>query len=188
MGRLAACGLFLAGLAAGFMLPVSAGATDSGIHFERAQAAYADGRYEDALAEYDAILKLTGEDAAVRNNRALCLLALTQYDRAKEEASRAIELAPAEGQFYITLAVIELTMQPPDLKGARSRLLTGVKYLKRARDHEGLGVAYYNLGVIAQRRRKYEEARDWYRLALEHDPSNGDARQALRTLDPDAGG
>jgi tetratricopeptide (TPR) repeat protein len=189
MGRPAACSVLVAALLASLLatlLPAGrAPAIDSEIHFGRAQAAYAAGKYEDALTEYEAALKLTGEDAAVRNNRALCWLALARYDKAKEEAERAIELDPKGGRYYLTLAAVQLASKPPDLKGARSNLLKGVKHLKRARDHEGLGNAYYNLGVIAQLRRKYEEARDDYRLALEYDPANADAREALRALSPE---
>ncbi|MEK7473994.1 MAG: tetratricopeptide repeat protein [Candidatus Coatesbacteria bacterium] len=178
----------LAALALPVLAPAPAAAIDASIHLERARQAYTAGKYEDALAEYDAMLKLLGEDAAVRNNRALCYLALSQLDRARWESERAIELAPAEGQFYITLAVIQLTLKPADLKGARENLITSIKYLKRARDHAGVANACYNLGVIAQRRRKYEEASSWYRQALYYDPSNMDARDALRGIDPESGG
>lgn len=172
-------------LAAALLPAGLAVAVDSDIHFVRAQAAYAAGKYEDALAAYDAMLKLTGEDAAVRNNRALCYLALAQYDKAKWEAERAIQLDSRGGRYYLTLAAIQLASKPPDVKGARTNLLKGVRHLKRDRDHEGLGNAYYNLGVISQLRRKYEEARDYYRLSIEYDPANDSAQEALRALSPE---
>jgi len=179
---------FLVVLGASILAPPPAPAIDSSIHFERAKLAWSAKKYEEALAEYDAILKLTGEDGPVRNNRALCFLVLGQFERALWEAERAIELAPAEGQFRITAAVIRMTMKPPDLKAAREDLMKSLKHLKRAKDHQGLGNACYNLGVIAQTRHKYEEASSWYRQALRHDSSNADAREALRILDPESGG
>jgi tetratricopeptide (TPR) repeat protein len=170
------------------LLPAPAGAVDAAVRLERARIAYAAGRYEAALAEYDAMLKLEGEDAAVRNNRALCFLALGRLDRARWESERAIELAPGEGWYLITLAVIQMSLKPPELKAARANLEAAIKPLKRARDRQGLANACYNLGVIAHRQKKFEDAREWYKLSLEYDPSNEDAREALKVLEPGSAG
>ena len=45
-------------LLAALLVPAPAPAVDASIHFERAMRAYAEWRYEDALAEYQELAKL----------------------------------------------------------------------------------------------------------------------------------
>jgi tetratricopeptide (TPR) repeat protein len=59
-----------------------------------------------------------------------------------------------------------------------------VKLLDKARDHDGLDAAYYNLGAVAQRLRRTEDARKYYRLALENNPADDRAAAALDAISP----
>ncbi len=157
-------------------------AADAQVHFDRAREAFTRGLYQQALAEYDAVLELTGEDAAVRHNKALVYLAMKDSARAADEARRAVDLAPREGRYRITQAVAMLSMDPADWKGAEGALHAAEKLLKRVRDHVGLASAYDNLGFIAQHARDYPAARRWYTLALRHNPDDEKAREALDAL------
>lgn len=152
--------------------------------FERAQAAAREGKYRDALKAYAAILRMRGEDAAVRHNRALIYLELQDAVRAQDEAEWATKLAPKEGRYRVTLAVSYLSLEHPKFKKARSALKKAVRLLRKRRDYPGLGNAYYNLGIIAQRHLKLEEARRYYRQALQYNPADKSARQALEVLEP----
>lgn len=168
------------GLLAAAARPASG--ADAPVHFDRAREAFAAGKYQEALAQYDAVLSLTGEDAAVRHNRALVYLAMTDPARAADEARRAVALAPKTGRYRITLAVALLSSTPVDEPGAEAALRAAEKLLKRARDHDGLATTYYNLGWLAERRRDYVQARRAYALALRHNPDDDRTREALAAM------
>ncbi len=173
---------FLA-LCAAALAPAIGGAVDAAGHFARARYAWQSGQYEAALAEYEAAIELQGEDSAARNNRALIYMETGRLPEARLEAERAVELAPQEGRFRITLAVVLLTVAPPEYEDARSHLLKAVRYLKRKRDAPGLLRAYYNLGYICQRRAEYRQARGWYKLALGINPNDEPTLTALEAME-----
>ena len=158
------------------------GAADARAHFERAQALVRDGDYKGALEAYDAILNTAGDDGAVRHNRALIYLKTEEYDKAREDALLATELDPREGRYLVTLGVTWMKGDKPDLRKASAALKKAVSILKKKRDYEGLAMAYFNIGVISQRRRNLEEARRYYELALENNPADPNAREALGGL------
>jgi len=164
------------------LAPRSAPAADARAHFERAQALVRDGDFKGALEEYDAILNTAGDDGAVRHNRALIFLKTEEYDKAREEARMATDLDPKEGRYQVTLGVTWMKGDKPDLRKASTALKTAVSILKKKRDYEGLAMAYFNIGVISQRRRNLEEARRFYEMALDNNPANTNAREALGTL------
>jgi tetratricopeptide (TPR) repeat protein len=153
-------------------------------HFGQAEAFARSGEYAQALKEYDAMLGTSGEDALIRNNRALIFIATGEPGKAREEAQKAADLAPREGLYRVTLALAWMEGENPDLKKAASVLKKAVRLLKRKKDYDAMAEAYYNLGVVAQRRRKLEDARDYYELALDANPSHEKAGAALDAIAP----
>ena len=68
--------------------------------FERANDAYADGRYEEALDGYDEAIRLNPRDAAAFNNRGNTLKRLGRLEGAIRDYDEAIRLAPDEYATY----------------------------------------------------------------------------------------
>jgi len=155
---------------------------DARTHFEQAQALTRDGDYKGALEAYDAILSTAGEDGAVRHNRALLYLLTNEIDKAREEARMATELDPKEGRYLVTLGVTWMKGDKPDLRKASMALKKAVNVLEKKRDYEGLAMAYFNIGVVCQRRRNLEEARRYYEMALDNNPADQNAREALGAM------
>src|SRR6185369_10010020 len=93
-------------LVGGLVLSGSAVAADADSHFAIARRAQAEGKWDEALRHYQAVLMLHGDDAAVRHNMALIYLAFPDLERARPQAERAVQLSPKEGRYEITLAVI----------------------------------------------------------------------------------
>lgn len=174
-------GLAAAGM---ILLAVAAPAAAGDALFEEARAATREGKYKEALATYDAMLRMHGEDASVRHNRCLIYLEIGELGLARAEAKRAAELVPDEGRYRITLAVTYLMEDRPDLRRAESILRRAVRLLDKKRDYTGLASAYYNLGVIEQRRLDLVEARRLYEQALQYNPADKNVRLALDILPP----
>lgn len=171
------------------LVPVAACGADAAYHFSMAKRMQAEGKWDEALRHYQAVLTLRGDDAAVRHNMALIFLAFPDLDRARPQAERAVRLDPKDGRYRVTLAVIVLngaSKDPlearPALEEAEAILKVAVKHLERAKDHPGLATAYYNLGTIHQRRNQYRKARDYFRLALKWNPDDQRALNALEDL------
>lgn len=188
-GRPGMIGVFLSFLAGGLLTSGPLHSADANTHFETARRAQAAGKWDEAIRHYQAVLTLRGDDAAVRHNLALIYLAFPDLNRARPQAERAVALGPKEGRYAITLAVIILSGAPraaqaalPVLAEAEDLLKGAVRNLEKARDHQGLATAYYNLGTIAQRRNQHKKARDWYRQALRKNPDDRKAQDALEDL------
>ncbi|MPQ55545.1 tetratricopeptide repeat protein [Duganella sp. FT27W] len=62
------------------------------------------GRLEEALKDYDAILASAPDHALVLHNRGLLLGRLGRHAQAVNELRRAVQLAPDEGEFWLSLA------------------------------------------------------------------------------------
>jgi tetratricopeptide (TPR) repeat protein len=169
-------------LLTGFLAFRPAFGADARSRFERAQALTREGDFKGALEDYEAILKTTGEDAAVRHNRALLFMKTGEIDKAREEARLASALDRKEGRYMVTLGVTWMAGDKPDLKKASAFLRKAVRLLKIKHDHEGLALAYFNSGVVSQRRRNLEEARRYYEMALDLNPADMNAREALGAL------
>jgi tetratricopeptide (TPR) repeat protein len=152
-------------------------------HFERAGQAWQEGDRDRALKEYDAALSTGGESAVVRHNRALVLLEMKDAAGAREDAARAVALAPKEGRYRVTLAAAWMAGEKPENKKARGILKAAVRLLGAARDHVGLGRAYYNLGLVARRLGDMTGAKRDFRRSLDEDPAGEAARTALESLE-----
>ncbi len=169
-----------------FALPRPAPAVDAATYFERARSEEKDGNHKAALEDYEAVIRLKGEDDAVRHDRALIYLKTGNPERAREEAVRAVQLVPKNGRYRITLAVVLMAQAEPELSSARSHLRKAVSIMKRRRDHPGLADAYFNLGVIERQKGRLVRARQYYLLAYDENPADESIRKALSILDPAA--
>jgi tetratricopeptide (TPR) repeat protein len=167
----------------GLLMPGPALAVDSTGHFSRAKVAWERGEYDNALAEYQAVINLIGDDAAARHNRALIFLELGRAPEARDEASRAVELSPEEGRYRLTLGVALMSLREPDWEAAREEFLSAIKPMKYDKDEQGLLRVYYNLGLVAQQGRLIVSARKWYRMALKIDPNDEATLTALASLE-----
>lgn len=169
-------------LLASLWLAPAAWATDAATHAARALQAWQAEDRDRALAEYQAALDMGGEDAAWRHDRALIFLERRDWTNAREEAQRAVALAPKDGRLLVTLAAAWMSGDAPDPKKARRLLKEAVRLLKFARDHVGLGKAHYNLGLLARGAGDLNGARREWEEALREDAANEDARGALALL------
>ena len=170
-------------VAGGLLVSCAAMAVDSTGHFSRAKLAWDKGEYDQALAEYQAVINQTGEDAAARHNRALIYLEMGRASDARDEALRAVQLAPAEGRYHLTYGVALMLLHEPDLAGAKEQLLASIRPMKYDKDASGLLRVYYNLGLVSQQSRLIVDARKWYRMALAIDPNDEATLTALASLE-----
>jgi len=177
-----ACVLAAGALAAGALAAAGAFAADAGIHFRRGVEAQETGNWSRALDEYQAVLELKGDDPAVYHNRAIVYIAVADWPRALEDAERAVALAPREGTYLVTLGVVLMGMEKPDLKRARALFIEAADRLARSGDAAGFGNACYNLGVIARNGRNFREARRYFELAFKANPDDQRAIDALSAM------
>jgi len=178
-------GLLLGAVLVGgsFLVSCPAMAVDSTGHFSRAKIAWDRGEYDDALAEYQAVINLSGEDSAARHNRALIYLEMARFPEARDEASLAVKLAPSEGRYRLTYAVALMSLAEPDLAEAKNQLLASIKPMTYDKDAQGLLRTYFNLGLVCQQSRLIVDARKWYQMALAIDPNDEVTRGAMETLE-----
>jgi tetratricopeptide (TPR) repeat protein len=155
---------------------------DSAIHFRRALQAQQESNWRRALEEYQACLDLAGDDAAVYHNRALVYAATLDWPRALADAEKAVSMAPREGSYILTLGVILMEQEKPDLPRARALLIDAADLSARAGDTAGFGNACYNLGVLARRGRNFREAVRYFELAMKANPDDGRADAALAAM------
>jgi len=154
-------------------------------YLEAARRAQAAGETKAALELYDAVLNLRGDDPEVRQQRALIRMADGQYPEARQEAQRAVDLAPRRGRYRITLAIAWSRGPNPDFKAARSILKKAIQLLEGDRDRLGQANAWFVLGKIEEEQaHNFETARDDYRTALEYNPADDRIRAALNRLAP----
>ncbi len=133
------------------------------------------GRIETAR---DLLISLTGlepNNAVAHNDLAVVLTKLGQYQQARLSHERAVELDPSNSNFRKNLADLYFAC----LGMSDEAIYIYLDLLKSTpRDLEVL----LNLGHICSRLRRPEEARIFYRRAVELEPWNREAREALQQL------
>ncbi|HEX3476837.1 MAG TPA: tetratricopeptide repeat protein [Kofleriaceae bacterium] len=118
---------------------------------EAGNRAYADGRYDDALAAYDRAARRGGVDADG-----------LAYDRGTAEARQA-----------------ELSRDPAEKQRLTQRALDDLKQASQARDPRIRGGASYNRGNLLMDQDKLDDAIEAYKQALREQPGLDDARLNL---------
>jgi WD40 repeat protein len=147
-------------------------------HVRKGQEFQAEGKYRDALAEYDKALELWPRGMLL-NNVAWFLVTcpdetVRDPKRAAELAEKFLEVAPDDGAVWHTLAVARY--RSGDWTGAITALERSMKLI--ADSHEGfitffLAMSHWQLG-------NHEEAQKWYKKAVEwtdkHEPDDEELR------------
>src|SRR4051794_14577199 len=74
--------------------------------FRRGVAAYQQGEYDRAIADFTAAVRLDPGDAQAYAYRADAWRLVCEYDRSAEDYSRALRLDPANPRFHINRAAV----------------------------------------------------------------------------------
>jgi predicted O-linked N-acetylglucosamine transferase (SPINDLY family) len=129
------------------------------------------GRTDDAIAEWQAAMKIRDDDLAIIDNLAGALAQTGRLVEATELAQRAIRLAPNRPESYSTLGNLHVMRVQYD-----EALAAYGKAVALAPDFAD---AWANMGVALQRAVRLDEAIQACRRALDANPSHAGA---LRTL------
>lgn len=130
------------------------------------------GRLAEASAEADEALALNDDPARAHAAKAAVLLAQGKVAEAQEEAQKAQQAGGAEGRHLL----VQMALDANDLE--RAEALAKANLAERPQD----AGAQYDAAAVADRRNKYNDARNGYLAALKIDPAYKDARYALALL------
>lgn len=138
-----------------------------------AEALAAAGKLDDAIAEADEALTMTDDPARAHAAKAMVLLSQGKTEEAREEAAKAQE---SGGGREAKLLLVQMAIDANDLDRAEA--------LAKALQSEGPQDpdAVYFVALVADRRNKYNDARNGYLAALKIDPAYRSARYSLALL------
>jgi tetratricopeptide (TPR) repeat protein len=140
-------------------------------HFDRATLYYYRGNYELALNEIDKAVEID-ETAEYLNLKGLVLAELGRYDDSKKNYLEALKLEPNLSELHNNLGLLFLKMRKLD-----EAVLSFEESLKKNVNN---ALAYVNLGKALIEQEKFDEAISAYKHALEIDPANQEAKEAVR--------
>jgi Flp pilus assembly protein TadD len=138
-----------------------------------AEALAISGKFDEANAEADEALTMEDDPSRAHAAKAAVLLKQGKIAEAQEEAAKASEGAGARDA---KLMLVQMAINGNDLDGAE----TALKALQ-ATNPQDADVAY-DLALIADKRNKYNDARNGYLATLKLDPTYRDARYNLALL------
>jgi len=139
-------------------------------HFDRATLYYYRGNYELAQNEIDRALEID-KIAEYFNLKGLILSGLGRYDDSKKAFLSAIKLEPDFSELHNNLGLLYLKMKRID-----EAVLSFQESVKKNVNN---ALAYVNLGKALIEVEKFDEALTAYNKALQIDPSNREAREAV---------
>lgn len=140
-------------------------------HFDRATLYYYRGNYELSLNEIDKAVEID-ETAEYLNLKGLILAELGRYDDSKKYYLRALKLEPNLSELHNNLGLLYLKMRKLD-----EAVMSFEESLKKNINN---ALAYVNLGKALIEQEKFDEAINAYKHALEIDPANQEAKEAVR--------
>lgn len=138
-----------------------------------AEALAAAGKLDEALAEADAAVALTDDPGRAHAARAVVLRQAGKTAEADEEAKKATEAAGGRDS---AMVIASMKIAAGDLDGAEALLRPLL-----AANAQDADVAY-DLALIADKRGKYNDARNGYLAALKINPTYKEARYNLAML------
>jgi len=140
-------------------------------HFDRATLYYYRGNYELALNEIEKAIEID-KTAEYLNLQGLLLAELGRYDDSKNSYLAALELEPDYSELHNNLGLLFLKMKKLD-----EAVLSFEESVKKNVNN---ALAYVNLGKAFLELEKFDDAIKAYNQALEIDPANQEAREAIR--------
>ncbi len=140
-------------------------------HFDRATLYYYRGNYELAVNEINKALEIE-ETAEYLNLKGLLLTQLGQFKESKKIYKKALDLEPNLAEIHNNLGMLHLKMKKLDD--------AVVAFQEAVKKNVNYSHAYVNMGTTLVELEKYDEAIKAYERALEIDPSNHEAREAIK--------
>lgn len=143
---------------------VEALARGSRIRNNRGSQLFSEGKYAEALAEFQLAQQSSPDDANVLVNMGSALVALGRTEEALELLHRAIELDPSHVLAHFNLGTIAARDGDDEL---------AIRYYESALVADPANAeSHFNLGNALRRRARFEEALTHYRRAVEGDPAH----------------
>lgn len=133
-------------------------------HTEKGLGLFARQKYEAAIREYEAALRLSPGLTAAHNNLGSALFGLGRFEEAAASFARAVKLDPRYGQAHFNLALTHLKLGRE--REANASLMDAVR-------------AFFETGDLHLREGRLEEAAAAYRELLRIDPEYPPARLRL---------
>ena len=140
-------------------------------HFDRATLYYYRGNYELASSEIDKAIEID-KTAEYLNLKGLILTELGKYEDSKNAYVAALELEPELSELHNNLGLLFLKMKKVDE--------AVVSFEESVKKNVNNALAYINLGKALIELERYDDALSAYNRALEIDPSNQDAKEAVQ--------
>ncbi len=140
-------------------------------HFDRATLYYYRANYELAFNEIEKAIDID-KTAEYLNLKGLILAELGRYDDSKNAYLAALKLEPEYSELHNNLGLLYLKMKKLD-----DAVLSFEESVKKNLNN---ALAYVNLGKALIELEKFDEAISAYNRALEIDPGNQEAREAVR--------
>ncbi len=137
----------------------------------RGNELYNQKKYNDAIEEYQNILKENPELYVIHRNIGNCYYELEDYDSAIEHYEKVLEKEPDSEEILIALGNIYLE---------KGELETGLAYFERMNQEKITNpVTFYNIGTSFFNRGEMERAVQYYSKAIALDPNLSDAYYQL---------
>jgi tetratricopeptide (TPR) repeat protein len=139
-------------------------------HFDRSTLYFYRGKYELALNEIDKALEIE-RTAEYLNLKGLVMTELARQDEAKKVFWEALKLEPNMSEIYNNLGVLYLKMKKLDdaVAAFEDAIKRNVNY----------ALAYVHLGKAFVEMEKYDDAMKAFDRALQIDPGNREAQEAI---------
>ena len=134
-------------------------------YFQRANVRFSLGKYEEAIADYDATLRLRPQEAAVYHNRGLAKGHLGQHEDAIVDFDKALRLKPQLAEAYNNRG------NAKERLGRYQDAIVDFDAALRLKPQDA--AAYYNRGLAKGHLKRYEEARADFQRALELSTEEG---------------
>lgn len=136
------------------------------------------GQIDDSIVEYKRALKTDYNNTVIHLNLASSFIKKNDFESAIEELKLAIKFDPEAVEPHAILALLYSTQNQVDLATAEYEIA-----LKNASKQEPKNIDIYkSLGAIYLKQKKFEAARDAYKLILDLSPNDNEAHFYLGNI------